>query len=269
MAYATLKDLLKGICDAVRAKKGTTGEINHQDIPSEIESIATGADVSGVTATAGDVLSPKVFVDANGEEKSGTMVNNGTYNITLNTSTTSAKIPAGKHSGAGTASIITQTKICTPSTSVQYIYPDSGKVLSRVTVYEAPDYAHINNSMDVSVSYETSGSYITKITIDGIGTENLLGFHLFSMDNYSPSSSPSSCYALVSLFVDLYNYNSYGRQWSNQILFDKYDNEISMGAGWFNITSVTSSSVVLETYAANRIVSYTTSNWMVTPIYSK
>lgn len=39
MTYTTLSDLLKGICDAIRAKKGTTGSIKHQDIPSEIESI--------------------------------------------------------------------------------------------------------------------------------------------------------------------------------------------------------------------------------------
>lgn len=39
MAYTNLSDLFKGICDAIRAKKGTTGTINHQDIPSEIAGI--------------------------------------------------------------------------------------------------------------------------------------------------------------------------------------------------------------------------------------
>ena len=39
MAYTNLSDLFTGICDAIRAKKGTTGTINHQDIPGEIESI--------------------------------------------------------------------------------------------------------------------------------------------------------------------------------------------------------------------------------------
>lgn len=29
MAYTNLKDLFVGICDAIREKKGTTGEINH------------------------------------------------------------------------------------------------------------------------------------------------------------------------------------------------------------------------------------------------
>ena len=43
MAYTNLSDLFTGICDAIRAKKGTTGSINHQDIPSEISSIAASS----------------------------------------------------------------------------------------------------------------------------------------------------------------------------------------------------------------------------------
>lgn len=43
MTYGSLSDLFKGICDAIRAKKGTSGDINHQDIPSEIESIQGGS----------------------------------------------------------------------------------------------------------------------------------------------------------------------------------------------------------------------------------
>lgn len=55
MAYTNLSDLLKGICDAIRAKKGTTGEINHQDIPSEItsiEPIVDGCTVKTVEVTS-------------------------------------------------------------------------------------------------------------------------------------------------------------------------------------------------------------------------
>ena len=73
MAYMNLSDLFKGICDAIRAKKGTTGTINHQDIPSEIAGIETGADVSGVTATASDVKSGKYYVNSDGTLTQGTM----------------------------------------------------------------------------------------------------------------------------------------------------------------------------------------------------
>ena len=75
MAYTTLSDLFKGICDAIRAKKGTTGTINHQDIPTEIAAIETGADVSGVTASASDVHPDKYFVNSSGTLTQGAMPN--------------------------------------------------------------------------------------------------------------------------------------------------------------------------------------------------
>ena len=63
-------------------------------------------DVSGVTAAAGDVLANKVFVDATGAEKAGTMANNGAVAATIDgLTTTSYTVPAGYHSGSGTVSL--------------------------------------------------------------------------------------------------------------------------------------------------------------------
>ncbi len=45
--------------------------INLDNIIKKINTLPNGTDVSGVTATASDVLSPKIFVDANGEEITG------------------------------------------------------------------------------------------------------------------------------------------------------------------------------------------------------
>lgn len=75
MDYTNLGDLFKGICDAIRDKKGTAGAIKHQDIPSEIAGIETGADVSGVTAAASDVKSDKYYVNSSGTLTKGTMPN--------------------------------------------------------------------------------------------------------------------------------------------------------------------------------------------------
>lgn len=71
MAYTNLSDLFKAICNSIRAKKGTTGKINHQDIPNEIDSIVTGDTIivdndnnSFEPTSEGDVLYPdteKVF----------------------------------------------------------------------------------------------------------------------------------------------------------------------------------------------------------------
>ena len=41
MAYTTLNSLLTAIANAIRAKKGTTAQINAQNFPSEIASIST------------------------------------------------------------------------------------------------------------------------------------------------------------------------------------------------------------------------------------
>lgn len=59
-------------------------------------------DVSGVTAAAGDVLANKIFVDATGAEKAGTMANNGAVAATIDgLNSVSYTIPAGYHSGTG------------------------------------------------------------------------------------------------------------------------------------------------------------------------
>lgn len=72
--YSIDSTTLTGIADAIRAKDGSTGAIPVSDIPSRIAAIQTGADVSGVTAVETDVVSGKIFVDASGTEKTGTLV---------------------------------------------------------------------------------------------------------------------------------------------------------------------------------------------------
>ena len=55
-------------------------------------------DVSSVDATAGDVLTGKIFVASDGTVTAGTMVNNGAVSQTLNGTTISYTIPKGYHS---------------------------------------------------------------------------------------------------------------------------------------------------------------------------
>lgn len=64
------------------------------------------ADVSGVTASAADVLANKIIVNAAGEEVAGTMANNGAVvGVIDGLNTTFYTIPAGYHSGAGLVSL--------------------------------------------------------------------------------------------------------------------------------------------------------------------
>lgn len=95
-------------------------------------------DVSSVTAAAGDVLTGKVIVTADGKVTTGTMANNGAVRKVLTTGETSYTVPKGYHSGTGTVSIETETKTATPTKAQQTVSPTEGKVLSSVTVNAIP-----------------------------------------------------------------------------------------------------------------------------------
>lgn len=96
-------------------------------------------DVSATTAGAGDVLTSKVFTAKDGTVTTGTMVNNGAVNKTLDVNTATYTVPAGYHDGTGSVQISTETKSATPTKAAQDITPSSGKVLSKVTVAAIPD----------------------------------------------------------------------------------------------------------------------------------
>ena len=95
-------------------------------------------DVSSVTAVAGDVLTGKVIVTADGGVTTGTMANNGAVSKTLTAADSSYTVPKGFHSGSGTVSITTEAKTTTPTKAQQTIEATEGKVLSSVTVNPIP-----------------------------------------------------------------------------------------------------------------------------------
>lgn len=96
-------------------------------------------DVSSVTATAGDVLTGKVYVTADGTVTAGEMVNNGAVDKTLDVTTITYTVPKGYHSGTGSVKIVLEAKAVTPTKATQEITPAAGKVLSKVTVNPIPD----------------------------------------------------------------------------------------------------------------------------------
>ena len=139
-----------GTVQIVLETKSATPTTSSQDItPTSgkvLSKVTVGAipsqyhDTSNVDATAGDVLSGKVIVAANGTEITGSMTNNGAVSKTLDATTDnqSYTVPAGYHDGTGTVSITLEEKSATPGDSAQNITPTTGKVLSKVTVGAVP-----------------------------------------------------------------------------------------------------------------------------------
>ena len=130
-----------------------------------LSSVTVGAipdayqDVSSVDATAGDVLTGKIFVASDGTVVTGTMANQGAVSKTLDGTTISYTIPKGYHSGTGTVKIVLETKTITPTKSAQDITPTAGKVLSKVTVAAIPD-----EYVDTTSANATAGDILTSKT---------------------------------------------------------------------------------------------------------
>ena len=95
-------------------------------------------DVSSSNVTAEDVLANKVFVTSEGRVTTGTMMNIGAVNKTLDAGTKSYTVPRGYHNGQGTVSLTIQDITVTPKTTSQSIKPTQGKVIYNVKVDPIP-----------------------------------------------------------------------------------------------------------------------------------
>lgn len=131
-------------------------------------------DVSSVTAAAGDVLTGKVIVLADGTVTTGTMANNGAVSKTLDTTTITYTIPKGYHSGTGTVKIVLETKTVTPTKSAQEITPTTGKVLSKVTVEAIPDNYVDTTDGDATAAELLDGkfAYVNGVKVEGTMPNN-------------------------------------------------------------------------------------------------
>lgn len=124
-------------------------------------------DVSSVNTAAGDVLTGKIYVTADGTVTTGTMVNNGAVSKTLDVTTITYTIPKGYHSGTGKVTITLEEKSVTPTKEAQTVTPASGKVLSKVTVAAIPDaYQNVTNVDAIAKDVLTG-----KIIVDATGAE--------------------------------------------------------------------------------------------------
>lgn len=130
----SLKTIFTALGDQVRRLTGRSDKMSVAVMTEALAGVTLGVDASGLTASASDVIGDKVFIGSSGGKQTGTMVNNGAVNVTLDASTKTYSVPAGYHNGNGKVQVVTQTKSVTPGASSQTVYPDSGKLLSAVTV---------------------------------------------------------------------------------------------------------------------------------------
>lgn len=106
--------------------KGQSEAKTYAEIPAKIDAIETGTDLSGVTATASDVLAPKVFVDSNGTEQTGTIETKTTSDVSV--SGNSVSFPSGYYADTHSGSVAVATQ-ATPSISVS----SSGLITASAT----------------------------------------------------------------------------------------------------------------------------------------
>lgn len=121
-------------------------------------------DTSSVTATAGDVLTGKVFVTADGTVTPGEMVNNGAVDKTLDVTNITYTIPKGYHNGYGKVKLVLETKTVTPTKAAQDVTPSAGKVLSKVTVEAIPDKYQDVSGVTAQAANVLDGSYFVDKT---------------------------------------------------------------------------------------------------------
>lgn len=161
----------------LQSKKVTPTKMQQQVTPDggyyglsdvTVEAIpANYQDVSSVNATADDVLTPKIIVTADGKAMAGTMPDNGAVSEKLSAQKKSYTVPKGYHSGVGTVSVDTETKMATPTESSQEITPTEGKLLEQVTVEAIPAKYKDTTPVTTTPEHVLEGD----IYVDGTGQQ--------------------------------------------------------------------------------------------------
>lgn len=185
---SALTNIFTSLADKIRTKLGTTTTYTPTQAIAAIDNVYSKgvSDTKVGTAGVGDVLSGKTFTNASNVGATGTMTNNGAVNKSLNTSTTSYTVPAGYHNGSGKVSITTQEKTVTAGTSASSVTPDSGKVLSKVTVNPTPSQEKtVTSSTSAQTVTPDSGKLLSKVIVNAIT-------NLSSITRYQYSSSNTS-----------------------------------------------------------------------------
>lgn len=156
--------LISGISVSAVTLSFASGDVEHTKSDGTKTNVSAALNdlyskASAGNAIASNILSGKTALSG-GTLLTGTMANQGAKIASLNTGTTSYTIPAGYHNGSGKVSITTQEKTVTSSRTAQTVTPDSGKVLSKVTVNAlAPTGTYTPTTRGASIDMGATSNY--------------------------------------------------------------------------------------------------------------
>lgn len=207
----SIADTLTGFASSLRARldsintslagKGQTAAGSLAEIPAKIDAIETGADVSGVTAAEGDVLSPKVFVDSSGEPKTGTIITKSASDLT--TSGASVVVPAGYYPDEVSKSVATAIQ-ATPSISVSssglitasttqsagYVSSGAKAATKQLSTKSATTYTPSTSNQTISSGYYLTGTQTIKGDSNLVASNIKSGVSIFGVSgSYTASGS--------------------------------------------------------------------------------
>lgn len=193
------------------------------------DTLATKSVATASIATPSISVNSSGLITATATQGSSGYVNSGSTSTTYQLSTQASKtitpstssqtaVSSGKYTtGAVTVSAIsTQTKSATPSSSTQYITPDSGKYLTQVTVSGDSNLKSSNIKSGASI-FGVSGS-LSSATVETISSVTKSGNYIYIYPSGSISSLKglalnfawSSSYSASTTGDPLAGYNHYG-----------------------------------------------------------
>ena len=175
----SVKAIFTALGDQVRRLTGRSDAMSVEAMTDALAGVRLGVDASGLTASASDVIKDKTFIGSSGGKQTGTMVNNGSVSATLDATTKSYTVPAGYHNGNGKVQVVTQTKGVNPRAYFQTVYPDSGKLLSAVTVGAVTGKSAYTGYIHLSVNEWESLSI--PVAVPTSANDN---FYMFATDVY-------------------------------------------------------------------------------------
>ncbi len=212
----SIADTLTGFASSLRARldsinaslsgKGQAAAGSLAEIPAKIDAIETGADVSGVTAAEGDVLSPKVFVDSSGESKTGTIITKSASDLT--TSGASVVVPAGYYPDEVSKSVATAIQ-ATPSISVSssglitasttqsagYVSSGAKAATKQLSTKSATTYTPSTSNQTISSGYYLTGTQTIKGDSNLVASNIKSGVSIFGVSgSYSGGSGSIGSY---------------------------------------------------------------------------